>query len=57
MRFASARFRHSTAQRLVGIYSYTAYALQRAAPLQQNACILLGLGGYCHCKFFPHNDK
>ena len=43
--FTSARFRRSTAQRLVGIYSYTAYALQRAAPLQQNASILLGLGG------------
>ena len=42
--FTFARFRRSAAQRLVGIYSYTAYALQRAAPLQQNACILLGLG-------------
>ena len=44
--YTSVRFRRSTAQRLVGIYSYTAYALQRAAPLQQNASILLGLGGY-----------
>ena len=43
-RTASARFRRSTAQRLGGICSYTAYALQRAAPLQQNASILLGLG-------------
>ena len=39
-RFTSVRFRRSTAQRLVGIGSYTAYALQRAAPLQQNASIL-----------------
>ena len=56
-RFTSAGFRRTTAQRLVGIYSYTAYALQRAAPLQQNASILLGFYKYCHCKFFPHNDK
>ena len=40
--YASARFCRNAAQRLVGIYSYTAYALQRAAPLQQNASILLG---------------
>ena len=44
-RYASARFRRSAAQRLVGIYSYTAYALQRAAPLptkMQAFCWVLG---------------
>ena len=46
------RFRRSAAQRLVSIYSYTAYALQRAAPLQQNASILLGFGGTTIANFF-----
>ena len=39
---AEANLVAGTAQRLVGICSYTAFALQRAAPLQQNASILLG---------------
>ena len=52
--FTFARFRRSAAQRLVGIYSYTAYALQRAAPLQQNASILLGFSG---CEFYKYSNN